>query len=74
MTELRPETLLKAYAIGVFPMAESRDDPRMFFVDPDKRGVISLAHPHISRSLRKVVRRAQYDVRCDTAFEAVLDG
>jgi leucyl/phenylalanyl-tRNA---protein transferase len=74
VTELQPETLLKAYAIGVFPMAESRDDPRMFFVDPDKRGVISLAQPHISRSLRKVVRRAQYDVRCDTAFEAVLDG
>ena len=74
MTELHPEMLLKAYAIGVFPMAESRDDPRMFFVDPDSRGVISLDHAHIPRSLRKVVRRARYDVRCDTAFEAVLDG
>jgi leucyl/phenylalanyl-tRNA---protein transferase len=74
VTELHPEMLLKAYAIGVFPMAESRSDPRMFFVDPDKRGVISLDHVHIPRSLRKVVRHAPYDVRCDTAFEAVLDG
>jgi leucyl/phenylalanyl-tRNA---protein transferase len=74
VTELNPEMLLKAYAIGVFPMAESRNDPRMFFVDPDTRGVISLEHAHISRSLRKVVRRTRYQVRCDTAFEAVLDG
>ena len=66
--------LLKAYAIGVFPMAEGRDDPRMFFVDPDKRGVITLDAVHISRSLRKTVRRAPYLVTCDTAFEAVLDG
>lgn len=74
MTELHPEMLLKAYAIGVFPMAESRNDPRMFFVDPDTRGVITLDHVHISKSLRKVVRRAPYQVTCDTAFEAVLDG
>lgn len=74
MTEIHPEMLLKAYAVGVFPMAESRNDPRMFFVDPDTRGVISLDHAHIPRSLRKVVRRAPFDIRCDTAFEAVLDG
>lgn len=66
--------LLKAYAIGVFPMAEGRDDPRMFFVDPDKRGVITLDAVHIPRRLRKTVRRAPYLVTCDTAFEAVLDG
>ncbi len=74
MTDLHPEMLLKAYAIGVFPMAESRDDPRMFFVDPDKRGVITLDNVHIPRSLRKTVRRAPYEVKCDTAFAAVLDG
>lgn len=74
MTELHPEMLLKAYAMGVFPMAEGRNDPRMFFVDPKTRGVISVDHVHIPRSLRKVVRRAPYEIRCDTAFEAVLDG
>jgi len=74
VTDLHPEMLLKAYAIGVFPMAEGRDDPRMFFVDPDKRGVITLDTVHIPRSLRKTVRRAPYLVTCDTAFEAVLDG
>jgi leucyl/phenylalanyl-tRNA--protein transferase len=74
VTDLHPEMLLKAYAIGVFPMAESRNAPRMFFVDPDTRGVITLDNVHIPRSLRKVVRRAPYTVTCDTAFAAVLDG
>jgi leucyl/phenylalanyl-tRNA--protein transferase len=73
VTQLKPEQLLQAYAIGVFPMAESRNDPRMFFVDPDKRGIISLDHIHISRSLRKAMRQSAFDVRCNTAFEVVLD-
>ena len=74
MSELQPELLLKAYAIGVFPMAESHDDPRLFFVDPDKRGIIPLGEFHVSRSLRKAARRRTFKIRCDTAFEAVLDG
>ena len=74
MTQVQPEILLQAYAIGVFPMAESRDDDRLFFVDPDMRGIIPLDRFHISRSLRKLVRRQPYAVRCNTHFEAVLDG
>lgn len=74
MSQLRPELLLQAYAIGVFPMAESRDDNRTFFVDPDNRGILPLEEFHISRSLRKEVRRRRFDVRCDTDFKAVLKG
>ena len=74
MNELQPELLLKAYAIGVIPMAESRDDPRLFFVDPDKRGIIPIDGFHVSKSLRKVARSRIFKIRCDTAFEAVLDG
>jgi leucyl/phenylalanyl-tRNA--protein transferase len=74
MSELQPELLLQAYAIGVFPMAEGRDDPRLFFVDPDKRGVLPLNGFHISRSLRKTVRRRVFDVAWDRDFEATIDG
>ena len=74
MSQLRPELLLQAYAIGVFPMAESRDDSRTFFVDPDKRGILPLDDFHISRSLRKEVRRRRFDIRCDTDFKGVLAG
>ncbi|MBM3599738.1 MAG: leucyl/phenylalanyl-tRNA--protein transferase [Alphaproteobacteria bacterium] len=74
MTVLTPELLLQAYAIGVFPMAESRNDPAVYFVDPDQRGVLPLDGMHIPHSLRRAVRRRRFEVRLDTAFEAVLDG
>ncbi|NQW10229.1 MAG: leucyl/phenylalanyl-tRNA--protein transferase [Alphaproteobacteria bacterium] len=74
MAQLQPELLLQAYAIGVFPMAEGRDDPRLFFVDPDKRGVIPLDRFHVPRRLRKTVRQRPFEVVCDRDFEATLDG
>ena len=67
-----PELLLQAYSIGVFPMAEGRDDPNLFFVDPDRRGVIPLDRFHISRSLRKLLRKRPFRVSCNRAFEAVV--
>jgi len=74
MTQLQPELILQAYAIGVFPMAEGRDDPRLFFVDPDRRGIIPLDGFHVSRSLRKTVLRRQFEVTCDRDFAATLAG
>lgn len=68
------EALLACYARGVFPMAESRDDPRVFIVEPDQRGVIRLDAFHIPSRLRRTVRSEPFEVRVDTAFEAVLDG
>lgn len=70
--ELTPELMLKAYAMGIFPMAEARDDPRVFWVDPQLRGVIPLAGFHISRSLARSLRRTDYQIRINTDFQGVL--
>lgn len=72
MVGLDPKILLRAYAVGLFPMAESFDDPTLYWIDPEKRGIIPLNKFHIPRRLRKSVRRAVYDIRCDFAFEEVI--
>lgn len=71
--EITPGILLKAYACGIFPMAESADDPGMFWIDPEERGIIPLEAFHVSRSLRKTIRRGTFEMRYDSAFPAVLD-
>jgi leucyl/phenylalanyl-tRNA--protein transferase len=68
-----PQQLLRCYADGVFPMGEARDDPRVFLVEPDQRGVIPLDRFHIPTRLRRTVRAEPYVVRVDTAFAAVVD-
>jgi leucyl/phenylalanyl-tRNA--protein transferase len=65
--------LLQAYRVGVFPMAEHRDDPEMFWVDPRKRGVFPLDGFRISRSLSKTLKRDDYYVTLNTAFDDVID-
>lgn len=72
MTEVTPELLLRAYAYGLFPMAESADSPDLYWFDPPMRGILPLDGLHVSRSLRKAVRQDRFEVRFDTAFEAVL--
>lgn len=74
MPDLTPDMLLKAYAVGVFPMAEDRDDPELFWVDPRMRGVIMLDSFHVPRRLRKTLRNGHYQVTFDTDFEAVIEG
>lgn len=69
---LTPELLLKAYAAGIFPMSEHRDDPEIFWVDPRERGVIPLDGFHVPKTLRKTVRRSLYRITCDTAFADVV--
>ena len=71
---LTPEILLAAYAAGVFPMAESADDPELFWVDPHRRGIIPLDAFHLPRRLRRVVRQGKFEIRCDSAFEEVVRG
>ncbi|MCA0043289.1 leucyl/phenylalanyl-tRNA--protein transferase [Celeribacter litoreus] len=71
---LSPELLLQAYANGVFPMAETRDDDRLFWVDPKHRGIIPLDGFHLSRSLKRLIRQDRYQVTFDTAFDAVMEG
>lgn len=68
-----PDLLLKAYASGVFPMAESASDPEVFWVRPETRGVIPLDGFHVPKSLRKVIRQGRFHIRVDTDFEGVID-
>jgi leucyl/phenylalanyl-tRNA--protein transferase len=67
------QDLLRCYARGVFPMGEARDDPRVFLVEPEMRGVIPLDGFHIPTRLRRTVRSEPFEVRVDTAFGAVID-
>ncbi|MBD3728315.1 MAG: leucyl/phenylalanyl-tRNA--protein transferase [Sphingomonadales bacterium] len=67
------ELLLLAYRNGIFPMADSRDDPEVFWVEPKERAIIPLDGFHMSRSLRKAVARDRFTVTCNTAFDAVMD-
>jgi leucyl/phenylalanyl-tRNA--protein transferase len=72
--ELTPELLLAAYAQGVFPMAESRDDPEVFWVDPRRRGIFPLDGFRVSRSLSRTIRRGTFRVTFDTDFPGVVEG
>lgn len=67
------DLLLKAYASGVFPMAESASDPEVFWVRPETRGIIPLDAFHVPKSLTKAIRRNVFDIRFDFDFEAVID-
>jgi len=69
---LTPELLLQAYAQGIFPMAETRDDPEVFWVDPKKRGVFPLNNFHISRSLARRLRGENFSVTINKDFEGVV--
>jgi len=72
LLRLTPRILIRAYAAGIFPMAESADDPELFWVDPRRRGILPLDAFHVARRLRRVVRQQIFEIRCDTAFEDVI--
>ncbi len=70
---LTPDILLHAYRQGIFPMAESRDTPEVFWVDPNRRGVLPLDRFHLSRSLARRLKKSDYDVDLNSDFLAVVD-
>ncbi len=71
---LTPKLLMQAYAAGIFPMAESQDDPQVFWVDPSRRGILPLDAFHISRSLRRTMSSGLFQPRFDSDFETTLRG
>ena len=71
---LTPEVLLKAYQAGIFPMAESADDPELFWVDPERRGILPLDGFHLSRRLRRVILQDRYEVRLHSDFAGTMAG
>jgi leucyl/phenylalanyl-tRNA--protein transferase len=70
--EITPEVLLKAYACGIFPMAESADDPGLYWIEPQLRGVIPLEAFHVPRRLARTVRSGRFEIRIDNDFESVI--
>ena len=74
MIEITPQVLLKAYSCGIFPMAESADDPSLFWVEPEMRGVIPLDGFRIASRLARTVRSDVFTVTANTAFKAVMAG
>src|SRR6187200_3423332 len=74
LVEITPEVLLKAYACGIFPMAEDADDPTLYWIEPEQRGIIPLEGFHIPARLARTVRTTPFEVRVDHDFDAVIDG
>lgn len=71
---ITPEVVLKAYSVGLFPMADSGHDETLHWIDPDRRGVFPLDGLVISRSLAKMVRSNRYEISVDRDFDAVIEG
>jgi leucyl/phenylalanyl-tRNA--protein transferase len=72
--EVTPDLVLRAYRIGIFPMAERRDADRLYWLDPEMRGVQPLDRFHLGRRLARSVLAGDYRVTCNQAFEGVLEG
>jgi leucyl/phenylalanyl-tRNA--protein transferase len=72
--DITPEVLLKAYACGIFPMAESAEDPALYWIEPEQRGILPLDSFHISSRLARTVRAERFTVVCNRDFSAVIDG
>ena len=71
--EITPELLLRAYSIGLFPMAEERDSPELHWVEPERRGIFPLDRLVISKSLAKAVRADRFEVTANGAFREVME-
>ena len=74
MIEITPQVLLKAYSCGIFPMAESADDPALYWIEPQHRGILPLEDVHVPRRLAKTVRAGVMRVTVDTDYEGVIEG
>ena len=72
MHPLDPQLLLRAYAAGIFPMADARDADEVFWVEPKKRGILPLDGFHLPRSLAKLLRQDRFELTADRAFEEVI--
>ena len=73
LIDITPEVLLKAYACGIFPMAESAEDPALYWIEPERRGIIPLDHFHVPDRLARTVRSDRFMVAVDRNFDAVID-
>ena len=72
--EITPQVLLKAYACGIFPMAESAEDPALYWIEPQQRGVLPLDQVHVPRRLARTIKQGTFDIRVDSDFDGVISG
>ncbi|MEP1930797.1 MAG: leucyl/phenylalanyl-tRNA--protein transferase [Roseibium sp.] len=72
--EITPQVVLKAYACGLFPMAESAEDPGLFWLEPEQRGILPLDSFYLPKRLRRTIRQDVFDVRVSSNFQGVIDG
>jgi leucyl/phenylalanyl-tRNA---protein transferase len=72
--EITPQVLLKAYSCGIFPMAESADDPALYWIEPQQRGILALDQVHVPKRLARTIRQDVFDIRVDSDFDGVIDG
>ena len=72
--DITPEVLLKAYACGIFPMAENAEDPALYWIEPEKRGIIPLDRFHVPSRLARTVRSDRFSVTVNRDFDGVIDG
>lgn len=70
---IEPELLMLAYRSGIFPMADSRDDPEIFWIEPRQRAIFPLHGFHLSHSLARTLRRGRFTVTCNQAFSDVME-
>ena len=74
MIEITPQVLLKAYACGIFPMAESAEYNALYWIEPERRGILPLDRMHVPRRLARTIRNGSFEVKVDRNFEAVIEG
>ena len=74
MIEITPQVLLKAYACGIFPMAESAEDNALYWIEPERRGILPLDRAHVPKRLARTIRKGGFEVRIDRNFEEVIEG
>ena len=72
--EITPQVLLKAYTCGIFPMAESAEDPALYWIEPQHRGILPLDRVHVPRRLARTLRTTHLQVRVDTDIAGVIEG
>lgn len=72
--EITPQVLLKAYSCGIFPMAESADDPQLYWIEPNSRGILPLDGIRLPKRLARTIKQAPFEVRVDTDFDTTIEG
>jgi leucyl/phenylalanyl-tRNA--protein transferase len=72
--EITPQVILKAYALGIFPMAESAADPTLYWIEPELRGVLPLDNITVPKRLARTIRQRKFEVRVDSDFDGVIEG